>query len=282
MRKYLNVKIMMLFVCLIVGIQAISGTGLEVAAAVPPVYDEAGLLSEEEREDLMEQVTALKEKTGWDIFAVTTANANGKTAAAYADDFYDAQTEVDSNGILVLIDMDNREICISTAGEAIRYLDDMRIEAILDDAYYYVSEGDYSGCLSVMLRGAENYYDAGIHEDQYNYDVETGAVSHYHKITWMEAVPVLLLSVGVGVGIYLFVVKSYSVKGGRDSYAYTQYGKVDLTDFDDRFVNQTVIHQRIQTNSGGGSSRSSGGGSHRSSVHRSSSGRSHGGGSRRF
>ena len=157
----------------------------------------------------------------------------------------------------------------------------MRIDNILDDAYYYVSEGDYAGCLSAMLSGAEKYYNAGIHEDQYNYDVETGAVSHYHKLTWMEVVPVLFLSVGVGVVIYLLVVRSYSIKGGRDSYQYTHYGKVDLTDFDDRFVHQTVTHHRIQTNSGGSGGHSSGGG-HRSSVHRSSSGRSHGGGGRKF
>ena len=254
---------------------------LDVAGAIPSVYDEAGLLTEQERTALADEVTALQEKTGWDIFAVTTANANGKTATAYADDLYDTQTAEDSDGFLMLIDMDNREICISTAGEAIRYLDDGRIDAILDDAYYYVSEGDYAGCLSAMVSGAAYYYEKGIHEDQYTYDVETGAVSHYHKLTWMEVLPVLLLSAGVGAGIYLFVLKSYSVKGGRDSYAYTRYGKVDLTDAEDRFVNQTVIHQRIQTDSGGSGGHSSSGG-HRSSVHRSSSGRSHGGGSRRF
>ena len=275
MMKNIRKQLYMLIACFMIFAGSIC-----VAAAIPSVYDEAGLLTEEERVSLTEEVEALKEKTGWDIFAVTTANANGKTATVYADDLYDSQTAEDSNGVLVLIDMDNREICISTAGEAIRYLEDRRIEAILDDAYARIIEDDYVGCLLAMIRGTERYYDAGIHEDQYNYDVETGAESHYHKLTWMEVVLIVLLAVGVGAGIYLFVVKSYSIKGGRDSYAYTNYGKVDLTDCEDRFINQTVIHHRIQTDSG---SRSSGGGSsHRSSVHRSSSGRSHGGGSRRF
>lgn len=244
------------------------------------VFDDAGLLTSAEIAELEEQIAATKEKTGWDIFAVTTNDAQGKSAMAYADDFYDARTSEDSNGILVLIDMDNREIYISTCGDAIRYLTDQRIEYILDDGFYYVSEGEYASCLSAMISGAERYFDAGIPQNQYNYDVETGAVSEYRSLTWMEVVPVLLLAVGAGAAFYFIVAKSYKHKGLRYEYPYMKYGKVDLTDFEDRFIRESVTHQRIQTSSSsGGSHRSSGG---RSSTHRSSSGRSHGGGGRRF
>ena len=281
MRKMLKKYIVMLAVCMLSCVGMLTGVTHAVSAAVPSVYDEAGLLSEDERVALLEQVNALREKTGWDIFAVTTANANGKSARAYADDFYDAQTAEDSNGVLALIDMDNRDIYLSTCGEAIRYLEDARIEAILDDAFSYVVDGDYAGCLSVMIRGVEYYYEKGIHEDQYNYDVETGAVSEYRTLTWMEVVPVALLSAGVGIAIYCIIMNRYSLKGstGNDSYPYTRYGKVDLTDTEDRFVHQTITHHVIQTNNGGGNG---GGGGHRSSVHHSSGGRSHGGGGRSF
>ena len=282
MRKIWKKYLAVLVLCILAGMGMCISFTENVLGAVPSVYDEAGLLTEDERVALMEQVTALCEKTGWDIFAVTTANAGGKSAMAYADDFYDARTEEDSDGVLALIDMDNREIYLSTCGDAIRYLEDTRIEAILDDAYYYVADGDYAGCLSAMIYGVEYYYDKGVHQDQYNYDVETGAVSEYRTLTWMEVVPVALLSAGVGIGIYLIVLSRYSIKGTTaDSYPYTRYGKVDLTDFDDRFMHQTVTHHRIQTDNGGGG-RSSGGSGHRSSVHRSSSGRSHGGGGRKF
>ncbi|MBQ8280494.1 MAG: TPM domain-containing protein [Roseburia sp.] len=244
------------------------------------VYDYAGLLSTDEIAALESQIATMKEKTGWDVFAVTTNDAEGKSAMAYADDFYDEQTTEDSDGILVLIDMDNREIYISTGGEAIRYLTDARIERVLDDGFYYVSNGEYASCLSAMLSTAEYYYDAGIQESQYNYDVETGAVSEYRTLTWMEVIPVLLLAIGVGLAIYFMVVKSYSLKGGRYDYPYMKYGKLDLTAHEDHFIREHTTHHRIQTSSSsGGSHRSSGG---RSSVHRSSSGHSHGGGGRRF
>ena len=279
MKKFVRKYSAMLAVSILTVFAMLCGFTQVVSAAIPLVYDEAGLLSEEEHVELLEQVNALREKTGWDIFAVTTSNANGKSSRDYADDLYDAQTDVDSDGVLVLIDMDNREICISTAGEAIRYLEDERIENILDDAYYYVSDGDYADCLSEMLSGVEYYYEQGIHEDQYNEDVETGDISEYRTLTGMEVITVLFLAVGVGWIIYTMVVKSYSMKGNRYDYPYMKYSKVDVVKQEDRFIRQYVTHQRIQTNSGG---RSGGQSSNKSSTHTSSSGRSHGGGGRKF
>lgn len=283
MKNYVRKYSAMLAVSILTVFAMLCGFTQVVSAAIPLVYDEAGLLSEEEHVELLEQVNALREKTGWDIFAVTTDNANGKSSKGYADDLYDAQTDVDSDGVLVLIDMDNREIYISTAGEAIRYLEDARIDAILDDAFSYVANGEYADCLSEMLSGVEYYYEQGIHEDQYNEDVETGAVSQYRTLTWMEVVPVALLAAGVGVAIYAIVIYRYSLKGStrNDDYQYKRYGSVDLTDTEDRFVHQTLTHHVIQSDNDG-NSRSGGSSGHRSSVHTSSSGRSHGGGGRSF
>lgn len=252
----------------------------EMTVAQSYVYDEAGLLSADEITVLNEQISMMHEETGWDIFAVTTDDANGKSAQAYADDFYDVRTTENSDGILVLIDMDNREIYISSCGRAIRYLTDARVERILDAGYAYVSEAEYAECLSAMLKKAAYYYEAGIPDHQYNYDVETGAVSRYHSLTWEEILPVLLLAAGAGIGVYVFVIRSYKLKGGRYDYPYVKYGKVNLTECEDRFIRAHTSHQHIQTDSGrsGGSSSGSG----RSSTHTSSSGRSHGGGGRKF
>ena len=243
------------------------------------VYDYAGLLTSDEIMALEMQIADMREKTDWDIFAVTTDDAEGKISAEYADDFYDERTPEESDGILVLIDMDNRENYISTYGEAVRYLMDYRIEKIADEGFYYVSDGEYASCLSAMLYTAEEFYDEGIPQDQYNEDVETGDISEYRTLTGMEVITVLFLAVGVGWIIYTMVVKSYSMKGNRYDYPYMKYSKVDVVKQEDRFIRQYVTHQRIQTNSGG---RSGGQSSNKSSTHTSSSGRSHGGGGRKF
>ena len=146
--------------------------------------------------------------------------------------------------------MDNREVTISTAGEAIYYLNDDRIDDILDNCYDYVVDGEYASCFSSMLSDAEYYYEVGVPSDAYTY-VFFGITGKYRVIF-----------------------------GGGYQYDYHAFGKVNLTGQEDRFVNQMVTHRRIQTDSGS----SGGGSSHsgRSTVHTSSSGRSHGGGSRKF
>ena len=94
------------------------------------VYDDAALLTPEEIETLESELDAAGEKTGWNMLMLTTDDTNGKTTQEYADDFFDAIAE-NGDGVALLIDMQNREICISTGGIAIRYLTDARIEDIL-------------------------------------------------------------------------------------------------------------------------------------------------------
>ena len=108
-------------------------------------------------------------------------DAAGLLTADEISDLNDSTEQED--GVALLIDMDNREITISTCGIAIRYLTDSRIDNILDAAYAKISNGDYNGCMHSMLTGVETYYEKGISEGQYNYDSETGKISRYHVLT---------------------------------------------------------------------------------------------------
>lgn len=250
------------------------------AAQEGNVYDDAELLSESERSALDVRISEVSEKTGWNIFAITTNDAGGKSAMAYADDFFDEHSPDQEDGVALLIDMDNREIWLSTCGIAIRYLTDTRIDNILDDAYNDVSNGKYGACLNTMLDGVERYYDAGIPSGQYNYDTQTGAISVYRSIEPHELIIAIVLAIGSGVAVNLIVRAKYRMKFEAYNYAYRENSDVRIRVREDRFINQTTTHRRIQRESSGG-----GGGHHssgRSSTHRSSSGRSHGGGGRRF
>lgn len=250
------------------------------AAQKGDVYDEAELLTEEEINALDAQIVSLKEKTGWNIYAVTTADAEGKSTMAYADDFFDAHSPESEDGVAALIDMDNREIYLSTCGEAIRYLTDERLDYILDGAYEEISAGNYAECLSVMMDGVAVYYEKGIPNGQYNYDTETGEVSVYHSLTPMEILIAVAIAAGVFAIVFFSIVGKYRLKFGTYQYEFRRFSEMDLQTRRDVLVNSVVTHRRIpkNTESGGGSSHSSG----RSSVHTSSSGRSHGGSGRKF
>lgn len=241
------------------------------------VFDDASLLTEEELQKVSDDVNALEEKTGWTVYAVTTYDAQGKSSEAYADDFFDERTEADADGVVLLLDMDNRQVYLSTAGEAIRYLTDSRIDQITEDAASEAGNSAYGACFEALIDGVSEAFDSGIPSDQYNYDTETGKVSRYHSITRMEAIVALLLGCGAAAAVYGGIVGKYRLKFGTYHYDGHRDGRIDLTVKQDRLVNQFVTHHHIQRDSGS----SSGGGS-RSSTHTSSSGRSHGGGGHGF
>lgn len=256
-----------------------AGAYVDVAAAQEGnVYDDASLLTEMEMDALNEDILTLQDASGWNVYAVTTADANGKSTMAYADDFFDEHSSDQEDGVVVLVDMDNREIAISACGDAMRYLTDERVDAILDLAYTDAGNEAYGDCLDTMLDGVAGYYDAGIQSNQYNYDTETGAVSKYRTLTLMEILIAVVVAIIVGAVIYGVVIGKYRLRFGTYQYDFRDAGRVELRVKDDHFVNEVVTHRKIPkqtTNSGGGSSG-------RTSTHTSSSGRTHSGGSRKF
>ena len=97
---------------------------------LPRLVDDADLLTDSEEQELNTELDEISEKQQCDVVVVTENSLDGKSAQDYADDFFDAIAE-NGDGVALLIDMPNREICISTGGIAIRYLTDARIEDIL-------------------------------------------------------------------------------------------------------------------------------------------------------
>ena len=105
------------------------------------VFDYADLLTEEEEEDLR-YLSEEFEQYDMSVIFLTTSNAEGHTSRTYSDDFYD-DNNFKPDGVLFLIDMDNREIYVNTVGVGIDIIDDDEIEEILDAGYMYVGDGEY-------------------------------------------------------------------------------------------------------------------------------------------
>lgn len=256
---------------------------IHVSAQTDCVYDYADLLSEEEEESLQEYAKKMSDAWEMNVLVVTTEDAQGKTSAEYADDFYDTKfpEEAEEDGMLYLIDMDNREIYLFTSGTAIRYLTDDRIEMILDSAYGYVAEGDYYGTFQAFFDESESYLYKGIPKDQYNYDTETGEIDYYEepmRITFGEVIFAFVVAL-IPALITVFIIKgTYQLKFEDFHYGADTDSDVKLSVRSDVLINRFVTHRKIPKDTGN-TGRSGGS---RSSVHRSSSGRSHGGGGRKF
>lgn len=261
------------------------------------VYDDADLFSDSEEKALSESAQALVEKTKMDIVIVTTSDAEGKNSEAYADDFYDYNgfgLDDEFSGILFLIDMDNRNVWISTTGKCIRIFTDDRIDNILDGIMSYIYDQAYAGGAEYFLNmvdfyigNGQNTANQGIPSDQYNYDRDTGETSYYMdtpEYKWEQAVKSLpkLFLIGLGVGAGVVGIMSIGTKGVKTTNAstYLDFNSFNLLDNRDIYIRTDVTKRRIETDSGGGGGHSGGGS--RSTTHTSSSGRSHGGGGRSF
>ncbi len=255
------------------------------AASEQRVYDDAGLFSDSESRELEERIQELKAEQGIDFVVVTTDNTYGSSTRDYADDFYDNGgfgTGSDNAGVLYLIDMDNRQIYLSTCGqEPIRYLNDDTIQWIVGgEALRHVSEGDYYRSALSAIEDTAYYYE----ENKNSYENGGGSISPSPKGAdngFDLSATELGISGGIGVaaaGGAVGVMKAN--RGGKvtvTGHDYMKKGAVRINDQRDMFINRTIVRHRIRRDDDGG-----GHGGGFSSTHHSSGGVTHGGGGHGF
>lgn len=243
------------------------------------VYDFAGLLTDSEELNLYNKIMTFINTYNMDM-AVVTINTNSKASAmAYADDFYDYNDfglGSTFDGLLFLIDMDNREMWISTTGEAIIMYDDYRIDKILDETYNYISSKKYYKCAEAFVEKASTYASSGTPSSNSNYKIDENG--NYVRINSKNTFPIFgilafsLIVSSIFIGISCSRHKT--IKKATQAKHYLVKDSFKLTENEDRFITthtSKVYDPPSSSRSGGGSS-----------THHSSSGRSHGGGGRKF
>ncbi|WP_050699301.1 TPM domain-containing protein [Anaeromassilibacillus senegalensis] len=197
--------------------------GLTAFAEEKRVYDQAKLFSTDSAMRLDARASTLTDKLEVDFIIVTTDDARGKTPQAYADDFYDDNgfgVGGDKSGVLFLIDMDNREVYISTSGKAIAYLTDTVIDGLLDDSIGYLKQQDYSGAASHFLDRMEKLFPgddvpAGI-ETEHIFD-QVGLFSLDQVLSLDSSADALEKSLDMAL-----IVVTTDDTGGRDSREYAK------------------------------------------------------------
>lgn len=251
---------------------------IKVSAEKSLVYDDAMLFTEEEIVKLQKEATSLSNTYNMDIVIVTTNDADGKTSRKYADDFFDYGgfgVGDSHDGILFLIDMDNREAYISTSGIGIRYLTDGRIESILDIVFDSgLPEGDYYGATVGFLKGAKTYLETGIPSNQYS---EPEYVKPKNTLTSTDIIISIIGGMVTSSMFYFITKSSYKMPRTVNPFSYRNNSLVKLTSNEDELVDTFVTHRIIPKSTSNNSSSSG-----RSTTHSSSSGNTHGGGGRKF
>ena len=285
-------KIMMRLTVVCLVFYLFSAIPFSVYAEGEQIYDQAQVISSEELDSLGKELDQLLEKTGWNLALVTTNSSDGKTSRDYADDFYDDLFGINTDGVLYLIDFENRESYISTSGQAINVLTDSRIENMLDAVAPYLGAADYSGAMHQFMAEVSDYNTAGVPTDQYQYDTEKRETSYYYSEypnsnheTASNPKPTVsnLAGTGLFLGVItavitiVVIVRRYKFHAIPGAVNYLNRNETVFREKTDSFLRQYTTSVRINTDQdnhhGGGSA---------STTHTSSGGGTHGGGGRGF
>ena len=227
------------------------------------IYDYANLITDEEEIELYNKVQEFINKYNMDM-VIVTINSNPKSSSmAYADDFYDYNNfgkGANKSGLLFLIDMQNRNMWISTTGDAINIYTDSRINTILDYTYDKISNEDYNGC-------AEQFIDKA------SYFANKGLTGGSKVVTVPKMICNSLIFAGLVTIVFICIGLATHRKPKKKKEASNYITQpLKLSNKLDTFLDKHVSKVKIETSS------SSGG----SSTHSGSSGTSHGGGGRSF
>jgi len=255
-------------------------TSLTVFGVNQRVYDNAGLFTQSEIQELETRAAELGESLKLDLVIVTTTDTKGETSRQFADDFYDKNGfgyGQNADGALFLINMQDREVYISTTGIAIKYLTDQRIESILDRVFDYLPDGQYGKAAMAFLTQVENYVKTGIPSNQHTYDEETNRIVKEEMSLAQKLMYNLLIAIVVAAIIVVIMASLNKARNTTTKHTYLDSRSFNVFNRYDRHVNTTQTFVVIPKNPPSGGSSAG-----RSTIHTSSSGRSHGGGGRRF
>lgn len=247
------------------------------------IYDYADLLTDEEESELFEKVDSFIDKYNMDLVLVTLdKNPYGVSDAyteVYAQDFYDYNDfgkGSTHDGLIILIDMDNRYPFIVTTGSAIIMFDDNRIEKIHDYAYDYLADGRYYAAFNAYVDKVTSYASDGVPSSNELLCVGIDGTIYKCKekpkaVNW--AISLIAASVLSFLPVLIHLRKYKGIKLATNANTYLE--KVEKGPNVDQFL--TTFTSRIRRshddNSSGGGGKIGG-----STIKFGSSGRSHGGG----
>ncbi|MCI8309580.1 MAG: TPM domain-containing protein [Clostridia bacterium] len=198
------------------------------------IYDFAELFSEEEEKELLKKVTKFIKKNKMDMVIVTIDENNKQTAQIYADDFYDYNyfgIGTNHDGILFLIDMDTREVYISTTGKAIQVYTDRYIDRMLDSIFKKSPLYNQLWCTEEFIKVANTFA---------NIKTRTGLGV------------ILVLSVFItSIVVSIQCKKHKTVKPKVTGERYLNKESFNLTRKEDRFLITNRSRVRIETSGGG-------------------------------
>ena len=226
-----------------------------VERTYPLVVDNADLLTDDEESKLTSKLETITEEYKSEVAILTVTDLEGKSAQAYADDFFDYNGYgygEEKDGVLVLFKPGaegDRKLHITTHGTAIEAFSDSTINDILNAMKDYLI--------------AEDYYTAfDLYADKCEEALQPPSV----PLIWIP----ICLAIGFVLSLIISKIVASSLRPVRkqqNASNYVRKGSMVVTNGQDVFMYRNVSKTEISRND-----------DNDSSTHTSSSGETHGGG----
>ena len=218
-----------------------------------PVIDYAGLLSDEEEENLAQRIYEIQENYQSAIVILTIDSTGDRSAMTYAEDFYDYNGYgygENQDGVIFLISMEDRSFYMDASGTAQRVYSDSDREKITNKCLEYLSSGEYYTAFLTFISDCGDELEA-------NYIAGIFTPGKFFACLMIG----LILAI---IPLLIFVMQLRTVHRQSGAASYSQ-GGIRLSNHTDNFVRSTISKTRIPKDD------------NHSSSHTGSSGRSHSG-----
>lgn len=241
----------------------------------PLLVDDANLLSENEKAELLSKLEEISSRQGMDVAVITVETLGSRSVEAYTDDFYDYYgygQGSGKDGVMFLISMGERMVHMTAVGRGITAFTDAGRDFILDECVMpQIKSENYSKAFDAFAAQCDGFItQAKTGKPFDNGNLPKGEFKRPDDV-W------ILVAVAAGIIITFLVsaklkkqMKTVELKAEATDYAVP--GSLVITGSSDRFVTARTTQTRIANESSGGGS----------STHTSSSGTTHSGSSRGF
>ena len=241
------------------------------------MYDGAGVLTEDEDNELEDALEELSLRQSFDVTIASIESLESVGADSmeqFADDLYDYCQfgyGTDRDGVLLLVSVGDRKWHLSTCGYGITAFTDAGIQYLGQQLTPFMAEGDYAGAFRTFVQWTDDYVTAA--REGHPYDVNTLPREPLSPMYLVLALGIGLVLAWVIVGVMKGQLRSVAFQ--ENAASYVREGSMKLTNQRDLFLYRDVhrtehVEEKDSSDSGG------------SSTHTSSSGTTHGGGGGSF
>lgn len=235
------------------------------------IYDEAGLLDAKQIQQLEKKAASYFNEWSTDFIVVTTNDTEGKSLMRYTQDISDELAEklnrAEDHMVILTVYIESstdREAYIAGFGKGKEYVDNSRVQLILDHIIPYLANGDYVEAFELFFKKSAEYLNI-----RPGVNPESIFLNTYFQ-----------LAVAIALGGIIVFIMAYS-SGGKStvtSGTYLNRNNSQIVRKHDRYLRKTVTRRKPSNNSNGGAGGGFGGGG--GGV--TGAGRSHSGGGRKF